>query len=390
MDDATLKALPDDPAELKQIILNFAKERDVATQERDTVTRQRDELLNQKQQWAIEKLRLEHKLLAALKRLYGPRADRVMQEADLAQLLLDFAKALEARPLDTDDLPADADLRDVDAKTIRKVRRRRGRRDLSADEFDHLPVIRKEHDLSDADKPCPCCTKPREQMGAETSWQIEYIPGSFTRIEHVRFKYACKSCGQGCDHCDGKANIELADKPIQPIDKGMAGPGLLAFIVTSKFADYLPLYRLENIFARSGFEIDRVTACIWCRDVAEIAMPIYNRMKQRVLAGHVIHTDDTVMPMLQPGAGKTKQARMWVYAGAYDYPHLKGRFSAQTFRPSRLVRLWAAGSHLSGYRVHSCETLSAHGTQELCGHALRAFGERNTNYATAVASLRRC
>jgi len=108
MDDATLRTLPDDPAELKQIILSFAQERDTAIQqrdqrittisrERDATGRKRDDLLNQKQQWALEKIRLEHKLLAALKRLYGPRADRVMQEADVAQLLLDFAKELEAR-----------------------------------------------------------------------------------------------------------------------------------------------------------------------------------------------------------------------------------------------------------------------------------------------------
>jgi transposase len=321
MDDATLAALPDDPAALKTIILSFAKERDAAAHERDAATRAIDVLRDQNQNLELEKLHLKHKLLAALKRIYGPRADRVMSEPDLAQLLLDFAKELESRPVDTTDIPPDADLRGVDEKSIRRVRRRRGRRDLSADGFDHLPVLRKEHDLPDDQKSCPCCAQPREQIGTETSWQIEYIPGSFTRVEHIRLKYACKHCGEGCDHCDGKANIELAQRPAAPIEKGMAGPGLLAYIVTSKFADYLPLYRLENIFARSGFEIDRVTQCIWCRDVAEIAMPLYNRMKQRVLAGHVIHTDDTTMPMLQPGAGKTKQARMWVYAGDEDNPY---------------------------------------------------------------------
>lgn len=328
MDDAILTRLPDDPVELKAIILSFANERDAATRERD----ERNDLLSQREQriaelqqkqqeLELEKLRLEHKLLAALKRIYGPRADRVMNEADVAQLLLDFAKDLESRPVDTADIPPDADLRGVEETSIRRVRRRRGRRDLSADEFDHLPILRKEHDLPEQDKSCPCCGKDRQQIGSETSWQIEYIPGSFQRIEHVRLKYACKTCGQGCDDCDGKANIELADKPTQPIEKGMAGPGLLAYIVTSKFADYLPLYRLENIFARSGFEIDRVTQCIWCRDVAEIAMPVYDHMVQRVLTGHVIHTDDTVMPMLQPGAGKTKQARMWVYAGDEHNPY---------------------------------------------------------------------
>ncbi|MCX5659752.1 MAG: IS66 family transposase, partial [Planctomycetota bacterium] len=93
----------------------------------------------------------------------------------------------------------------------------------------------------------------------------------------------------------------------------MAGPGLLAYVVTSKYADYLPLYRLENICARNGFEIDRSTMCVWAGDVADLVRPLYDRMVQRVLQSHVVHTDDTVMPMLAPE--KTKQARMWVYAG---------------------------------------------------------------------------
>jgi len=102
--------------------------------------------------------------------------------------------------------------------------------------------------------------------------------------------------------------IALADKPIQPIDKGMAGPGLLAYVVTSKFADYLPLYRLESIFQRNGLEISRATQSVWCRNVAEIVKPVYDLMIQRMLQSHVICTDDTVMPMLAPE--KTRKARM--------------------------------------------------------------------------------
>jgi hypothetical protein len=111
----------------------------------------------------------------------------------------------------------------------------------------------------------------------------------------------------------------LADKPVQPIDKGMAGPGLLAYVITSKYADYLPLYRLQNIFARNGFEIDRATQGVWCGDVAAIVRPLYKLMIQRVLASHVIATDDTVMPML--AVGKTRPARMWVYVGDDDHPY---------------------------------------------------------------------
>jgi transposase len=303
MDDAAIQSLPDDPGLLKQLLI------------------QRHQLIAHREQriaeLELEKLRLKQQLMVAMKKLYGPRGDRLASEGDVAQMLLEFATALEARPVDPADLApgAPAGAGEVDPATVRRIKRGKGRRDLGADEFDHLPLIRKEHDLSDPEKPCPCCNRPRARIGQESSWQIEYVPGYFQRIEHVRLKYACPHCEAGAIN----PHIELAPKPAQPIDKGMAGPGLLAYIVTSKFADYLPLYRLENIFARSGFAIDRVTQCLWCRDVAEIVRPLYDLMVKRVLAGHVIHTDDTVMPMLQPG--KTKQARIWVYVGDQANPY---------------------------------------------------------------------
>jgi len=264
----------------------------------------------------LDKLRLQQQLMVAMKKFYGPRGDRLASEGDVAQMLLAFAAALEATPVEPADLPPDAVPPQTPAETqaVRRVKRR-GRRDLGADAFDHLPTLRKEYDLPADQKGCPCCSQPRTPIGQESSWQIEYLPGSFQRIEHVRLKYACTHCEQNAQ----PPQIELADKPSQPIDKGMAGPGLLAYIVTSKFADFLPLYRLENIFARSGFEIDRVTQCIWCADVARIVKPIYTRMAERVLSGHVVHTDDTVMPMLAPG--KTQQARLWVYVGDDANPY---------------------------------------------------------------------
>jgi len=155
----------------------------------------------------------------------------------------------------------------------------------------------------------------RQKIGEESSWQIEYIPGHFERIEHVRFKYACRQCEQNAVN----PQITLAQKPSQPIDKGMAGPGLLAYIVTSKYSDYLPLYRLESIFERNGLQIDRGTQSLWCRDVAQIVRPLYDLMVQRLLQSHLICTDDTVMPMLAPE--KTKQARMWVYIGDDQHPY---------------------------------------------------------------------
>ena len=89
--------------------------------------------------------------------------------------------------------------------------------------------------------------------------------------------------------------------------------------MTSKFADYLPLYRLEDIFERQGFEISRATQSVWCGDVADIVEPLYQRMAERVRKSHVVATDDTIMPMLSPG--QTQSARMWVYVGDESNPY---------------------------------------------------------------------
>jgi hypothetical protein len=103
------------------------------------------------------------------------------------------------------------------------------------------------------------------------------------------------------------------------IDKGLAGPGLLAYIVTSKFADYLPLYRLEDIFERQGFAISRATQSVWCGDVAEAAEPLYALMAEGLRRSHVVAADDTILPMLRKD--KTAKARMWVYVGDAAQPY---------------------------------------------------------------------
>src|SRR5437867_7432015 len=123
-------------------------------------------------------------------------------------------------------------------------------------------------------------------------WQIKYLPGRFERLEHVRKKYACPSCERAGEN----PQFEVAAKAETAIEKGFAGPGLLAFIVTSKFADYLPLYRLEDIFERQGFEISRATQSVWCRGVADVVESLYQRMVEGVRKWHGVATGDTVLP----------------------------------------------------------------------------------------------
>jgi transposase len=391
MEDATLTSLPDDPRTLKAMVLSLTRRCDEVARRCDEVTRrcdeattQRDEATRQRDQWKLkhdekelDRLRLEVELLRLKKWYYGPRADQLTTPEDVAQMLLSFGEQLEARPVDLEDVPAEVDLRNVEVKTIRRVKR--GRRNLAA--FDELPVTRKEHDLPEDQKPCPCCGQMRCRIGSETSWQLEYIPGRFERIEHIRHRYACKHCDQNGDG----ANIELADKPTQPIEKGMAAPGLLAYVVTSKFADYLPLYRLESIFQRNGFEIDRATQSIWCRDVAETVKPVYDLMVQRVLQSHVISTDDTVMPMLAPGHGRTRQGRMWIYLGDEDHPYNLFDFTLSRSRdgPVKFLGEYKQTLLADGYGGYDGVVTKSDITRAGCwAHARRKFVEAEKTHPT--------
>jgi len=276
--------------------------------ERDSERQRVEELRKRADELYLENLRLQVELARYKKWTYGPRADR-LSENELAQVLLDFAEELEQRPIPSEEVPPASE----PEYELRRVRRRKGRRALA--NFENLPVSTHVYELSAEERACPCCGVERQEIGTEESWQIEYIPGHFERIRHVRKKYACPSCERAGEN----PRIEVAAKADTAIEKGFAGPGLLAYIVTSKFADYLPLYRLEDIFERQGFEISRATQSVWCGDVADVVEPLYQRMAERVRQSHVVATDDTVLPMLS--VGHTQPARIWVYVGDQENPY---------------------------------------------------------------------
>src|SRR5437588_755178 len=243
-----LPNLPEDSASLKAMLCSLLAERDREKQRADDLH--------------IQNLRLQLELARYKKWYYGPRADRLNSTSELAQVLLDFGQELEQRPIHPEDVPAASE----PEYELRRVKRRKGRRSLA--NFENLPVTTQVYELSAEERTCPGCGVERQESGAEESWQIEYIPGHFERIHHVRKKYACVKCER-----TGEApQMVVAARPESPIDKGMAGPGLLAYIVACKFADYLPLYRLEAVFARQGFEISRATQAVWCGDVADNAI----------------------------------------------------------------------------------------------------------------------
>jgi Transposase and inactivated derivatives len=307
--DAKLNDLPQDRESLEAILRALILERDEqrlqAEQQRLRAEQQRqraDELY-------LQNLRLQLELERYQKWRYGPRADRLATSGDVAQALLEFAEQLETKPIHPEDVPAKAEAE----YELRRVKRRPGRRHLA--NFENLPVTTRVYELRAEERICLGCGVERKEIGADESWQIEHIPGRFERIQHIRKKYACP----GCEQAGENPQMEVAAKPAAAIDKGMAGPGLLAYIVTSKFADYLPLYRLEDIFERQGFAISRATQSVWCGDVADLVEPLYELMAERVRQSHVVATDDTILPMLS--VGKTQAARMWVYVGDATHPY---------------------------------------------------------------------
>lgn len=293
--DAKLKDLPQDRASLEAILRALILERDQQKQRADELY--------------LQNLRLQLELERYQKWYYGPRADRLATSGDVAQALLEFAEQLNAKPIHPEDVPTQA----APEYELRRVKRHPGRRHLAS--FENLPATTQVYELSAEERICPCCGVERKEIGTEESWQIEYIPGRFERIQHIRKKYACP----GCEKAGENPQMEVAAKAEAAIEKGMAGPGLLAYIVTSKFSDYLPLYRLEDIFERQGFEISRATQSIWCGDVADLVEPLYELMAEGVRQSHVVATDDTIMPMLS--VGKTQSARMWVYVGDATTPY---------------------------------------------------------------------
>jgi transposase len=132
---------------------------------------------------------------------------------------------------------------------------------------------------------------------------LEYVPASFFVIRHVRPKLSCS-------HCE---RIVQAAAPSRPIERGMAGPGLLAHVLTSKYADHLPLYRQSEIYARQGVELERSTLADWVGSTSQLLTPLVDALRRYVMATSKLHADDTPVPVLAPGNGKTKTGRLWTY-----------------------------------------------------------------------------
>jgi hypothetical protein len=179
-EETELAQLPEDNESLKALLRSLLVERKGEQQRADDLYLESLRQQQRANELHLENLRLQKELLQ-LKKLYcGPRADRLQSQQELAQALLDFAQELDHKPIHPQDLPPQA----KPEYELRRVKKRAGRRQIA--NFENLPVITHVHELKPEERACPCCGQPRQEMGTEESWQVEYIPGRFERLHHVR------------------------------------------------------------------------------------------------------------------------------------------------------------------------------------------------------------
>ena len=255
---------------------------------------------------AREKAQLLHRVEHLLRQLYGRRSEKI----DPAQLLL-FAEEIARAAEEAAAAPSE-----IEEETQAPKKKGHGRKRPPL-ELPHLPL---EHDVLESEKVCSC-GRCKSRIGEKISEQLEYAPASLFVIDHIRPVYACPACQEG---------VSVAKKPAQPIEKGLPGPGLLAHVVVSKYADHLPLYRQQGIFARHGVDLSRQTLCGWVLAAAQNLEPIAALMKTRILESKVIHTDDTPVTVCEPGKSGTHKGRFWVYLGDSEHP-----YTVYDYTPSR-------------------------------------------------------
>src|SRR5215472_13744815 len=236
----------------------------------------------------IEHLKL---LLSQLRRMqFGHKSEKLERQIEQLELRLEDLQQAQAAEQTTHSIPS-PEL----SPTIAKAKP--ARRPLP----EHLPRQTQTH--VPPHSACPDCGGELRKLSEDVSEMLEYVPESFQVIRHVRPKLSCRQCER----------IVQAAAPSRPIARGLAGPGLLAHVLVSKYADHLPLYRQCEIYERQGIELERSTLADWVGGSSALLDPLVEALQRYVMAAGKLHADDTRVPVLAPGNGQTKTGRLWTY-----------------------------------------------------------------------------
>jgi transposase len=284
---ATLDQLPNDIEEMKRLYLAQAAE--LAAAKAGLMIYALE----------IEKLKFQ---LARLRRLkYGSSSERIEREIAQLELKLEELEAAKAEAEAKAEAVAPATPAEPDAATMDQpapANSKKPRRKFP----EHLPRTTVVHPYPHA-CPTPGCDGILRKVGEDRTQILEYIPGHFKVREEVRPAGSCNKCG----------SMVQAPMPPLPIPRGQADASLLAHVAVAKYCDHVPLYRQSEIYARDGVELDRSRLADWMGKMAWLLEPLAEKMEEHVMAGTVIHADDTPVKVLAPGNGKTKTGRFWTY-----------------------------------------------------------------------------
>ena len=271
----------------------FERQAAVLTQQSGELERQAGELQaarNGLQEQVLRNEQLKLRLAKLLRERFGASSEKLRSAIEQLDLVLED---LEAQIAET--APAEPE-QPARAPESQATRRKPVRKPLPPS----LPREIVEHAAPCA---CPNCGGALRPLGEDVTEVLEYVPGSFHVIRHVRPKLSCRAC----------ESIAQAPAPELPVRRGLAGPGLLAHVLVAKYCDHLPLYRQAEIYARDGIDLDRSTMADWVGQTSALVSPLVDALGMHVMAAERVHADDTTVPVLDPGRGSTKTGRLWCY-----------------------------------------------------------------------------
>ena len=362
--DAPLKVdpdqLPQDVGLLKSLVVQLVE----SLQERDRRIAQ-----------------LERHMDLLVRKVFG----RTSEKLDPRQLAL-FAKQDEAAIHETNPPPP--------APPQEIIRQRRPGRRRRPDTLERREVI---YDLSEAEKEAIAGSGKLVPIGEEVSEQYEWEPSCLYVLRHVQKKYARRPALVESGPLPAEKNVVTAAKPPQPIAGGSAGPGLLAYVVTSRFCDHLPYHRQERIFERHGLRLSRQTTCDQARHLAELCQPLYALMKQEVLASAVLHSDDTPVKVRDAHQKRQYTGRFWNYVGDLEHPFTVFDYTPDHSRdgPAEFLKPYRGFLQADAYSGY--DRIFAHSNGAIVevacwAHARRKFFEARTSdplrAETALAYIR--
>jgi len=361
----TPQSWPTDPRECQDLLSRFAQQVEDLQAALDQAAKMHEQTV-QEQQQTIDELR--HQLDLYRRYVFGPRRERLTDAPGQGHLFeieeVDFPIVPSATPA-------------CDSKVPVKPRKSR------QPDYDRLPQRRFEYDVPEAEKICSQCGEHKARIGVDERKELHFVPAHFELHIHVLPKHACPHCRDG---------VVSPEPPQRPLSGCIAGPGLLAALVVSKFVEHSTLYRFEDICTRFGLYLSRSTLCDWVAKVADLLTPLYELQKNLVLSAGVLWTDDTPVRFLGGPTPGSHQGQFWTYIGPAPVPYDVYDFTQNRKRdgPADFLKNFAGYLHADAFSGYDGIFTGSDGriVEVACwAHARRKFFDARSSSPTEASLI---